>query len=295
MIDTQQLPEARITRRSWWSWTWVIPLAAILVGGVLGYQAWSARGLKITIRFDHGHGLRAGDPVQHRGVQIGAVSSVRLATGTSGIEGVETTIELWRGNEGLARDGSRFWIVRPEVSLARVAGLETIVGPRYIEAEPSSTGAPTVVFDGLASAPPSTDDAPDGLSIVLETDRVGSLTIGSPVTFREYEVGRVERLTLERSGERVLVSARINARWTHLVRSNSRFWNVSGIGVDVAFTGLKVRAESLASVVNGGVSFATPNSPGEQARAGERFELASEAESAWLKWSPDLSAGGPTD
>ena len=36
----------------------------------------------------------------------------------------------------LACEGSRFWIVRPQVSLSRVAGLETVVGARYIGALP---------------------------------------------------------------------------------------------------------------------------------------------------------------
>jgi paraquat-inducible protein B len=45
------------------------------------------------------------------------------------------------------------------------------------------------------------------------------------------------------------------------VRSNSRFWNVSGIDVDVSSEGITVRTESVQTVLFGGISFDTPESP----------------------------------
>jgi len=59
----------------------------------------------------------------------------------------------------------------------------------------------------------------------------------------------------------VLVYAFIHAPFDRLVRSNSRFWNVSGIDVDVSAEGISVRTESMESVLFGGLAFETPNTP----------------------------------
>src|SRR5690606_18311818 len=46
--------------------------------------------------------------------------------------------------------------------------------------------------------------------------------------------------------------------YASLVRKHTRFWNASGISVDASLSGVKVRSESLASLVSGGIAFATP-------------------------------------
>jgi paraquat-inducible protein B len=52
----------------------------------------------------------------------------------------------------------------------------------------------------------------------------------------------------------------IKQRYAKLVRRGSKFWNVSGVDVNVGlFRGVDFNMESLRSLVFGGVSFATPN------------------------------------
>jgi len=89
----------------------------------------------------------------------------------------------------------------------------------------------------------------------------------------------------------VEISVRIEPVYAHLVRDNTRFWNVSGIGLDLGIGGLKLRAGSLESVLAGGIAFATPLKPGVQVDAGARFELADVPEDAWLKWAPEMRTG----
>ena len=87
----------------------------------------------------------------------------------------------------------------------------------------------------------------------------------------------------------VLESLVIQPRYAKLVRTNSRFWNSSGLDVDFGlFSGADIRASSVENLLRGGVSFATPDEAGSLAGAGRRFELNKEPEDEWLEWAPVL-------
>src|SRR5690606_10154404 len=93
------------------------------------------------------------------------------------------------------------------------------------------------------------------------------------------------------TSDRVLIHLLIEPRYAPLVRSGSRFWNASGIGVDASlFKGLKVRTESLEALVEGGIAFATPDNPamGGQALPGQTFALHDEVNEQWLNWAPKI-------
>ena len=59
---------------------------------------------------------------------------------------------LRRSAASIARDGSVFWIVRPEVGPASISGLRTVFAGPYIQALPG-TGPPKTEFVGLDRPP----------------------------------------------------------------------------------------------------------------------------------------------
>src|SRR5690606_37356058 len=113
-----------------------------------------------------------------------------------------------------------------------------------------------------------------GLRLVLSTARLGSIKPGVVVSYREIPVGKVTDFELGPTSDRVLIHVLIEPRYAPLVRSGSRFWNASGIGVDAGlFKGVKVRTESLEALLEGGIAFATPDNPimGGPAQPGQTF------------------------
>lgn len=292
----ERVPESRVQPRGpRWTWLWLVPMLALAASGALWWQASQERGLLIEIRFSRGEGLRAGDPVIFRGVEVGRVHEVKLEPG---LTGVVVLAELRETGEPLAAEGTRFWIVRPEVSLRGVSGLETLLGPRYVEADrPTELSAmgpegatPRVRFDGLDEPPRAR--GPAGLIVILEGERRGSVEVGSPVFYRDLRVGRVHGVRLAGDARGVEIEAWIDEGFAHLVRDNSKFWNASGIGLDLGLLGLELRAQSLEAVLSGGVAFATPTRAGERVGDGARFELAPQVDSDWLKWTPALEPVG---
>lgn len=47
-------------------------------------------------------------------------------------------VRIAQAAEQIAREGTRFWVVKPELSLIRAANLGTLVSGQYLEVQPSA-------------------------------------------------------------------------------------------------------------------------------------------------------------
>ncbi len=250
------LPLAKTRPASNWSAIWVLPLIALLIGGWLAWRAYSDAGIQVELIFASGEGIQAGKTeLMYKGMAVGKVTDISLDTSEKN-RGVVAKLEVNQELEQYLRSGTRFWLVKPNVSLAGISGLETLVSGNYITFSPG-TGDTTRSFTALAQEPPMSDDVP-GLHITLKAERLGSLNRDSPVFYRQIQVGQVKSYTLGEDQSTVEVKVFIEPKYAHLVRKHTRFWNASGISVDADLSGFKLRSESLASIVAGGIAFATP-------------------------------------
>ncbi|RMH14836.1 MAG: MCE family protein [Planctomycetota bacterium] len=278
-----------VERQRRFSLAWIVPVLAILVAALLSYQAWQQRGIAVFITFEHAGGLKVGDAVVYRGFPVGDIRDIQLSPDLG-----EVIIEarLLPQAEGLARAGTQFWVARPEVSLAGVSGLDTLLGPTYLNVRPArQPGKPQFRFEGRPDAP---RDQATGLHVVLRLARRGTVSTGSPILYRDVPVGQVGGVRLAEDARWVEVDAHIREEFAHLVRSRTRFFKASGIGIDFGwFQGLSVRAESLEALVSGAIGFATPDKPGDPVSDGVMFDVADQPDSDWLKWDPPLSSAQP--
>ena len=250
------LPMAKIRPASNWSAIWVLPLIALLIGIWLVWRAYSQAGIEIQVRFTSGEGIEVNKTeVFYKGMSIGKV--VDLGLDDKGERrGVIATLEMDKDVESYLRSNTRFWLVKPSISLAGISGLETLVSGNYIEVSPGD-GEPTLKFTAQEEAPPLPDTQP-GLHLTLKAEQLGSLNRDSPVFYRQLQVGRVKSYGLGADRRTVEIKIYIEPAYADLVRKHTRFWNASGFTVDAGLGGVKFRAESLASVVAGGIAFATP-------------------------------------
>ena len=256
MTTMNDLPLAKARPASNWSAIWVLPLIALLIGGWLGWRAYYEAGIEIQVTFETGEGLQAGKTeVIYKGMSIGKLTAMELDD-RGERRGVRATLEMDKRVEHQLLSNTRFWLVKPSVSLAGITGLETLVSGNYIAASPGD-GEPTRKFTALNEPPPLADTAP-GLHLTLKAERLGSLNRDSPVFYKQIQVGRVKSYALLEDQNQVEVKVFIQPEFASLVRKHTRFWNASGVSIDAGLSGVKVRTESLASIVAGGIAFATP-------------------------------------
>lgn len=273
------VPEPRVTvsrRRP--SLVWLVPVIAVLIGASMLIRAWVQAGPHITITFQTATGLEAGKTtVKYKDVVIGNVTSISLGPDNSN---VIVGVELKKSAEKFAQSGARFWVVRPRIGAGGVSGIDTVLSGAYIGVDLGKSDASKRDFVGLET-PPSVISGTPGKSFLLHAKDLGSLEIGSPVYYRRINVGQVASYHLDKDGKGVTVQVFINAPSDGFVTTDTRFWNASGVNLSFGPNGLKFDTQSLATVVAGGIAFATPDGEsGGPADEKTPFVLAADEKSA---------------
>jgi len=250
-----QASEALVETRSRFSIIWLIPLAALLIGGWLVFKAVTEKGPTVTIVFRSAEGVVAGKTkIKYKDVEAGTVDAVDLS---EDLKTVVVTATLAKALEGHLTDQTRFWVVRARVAAGEVSGLSTLLSGVYIGMDPSEAGKKKRHFRGLDVQPVITADT-KGRSFLLKAKSLGSLETGSPVYFRQIRAGRVADYKLDPGGEALTIRIFVDAPFDDLVLDNTRFWNASGISATLSAEGFHFRSESLAALLAGGIAFDTP-------------------------------------
>lgn len=282
-------------------------LASILFGGISFYtpdtQAATVRanyrfslysdyasahtvGIPITLYFSEGDGLKEGTLIKYEGIDVGNVTSVNL---NDSLDGVVVQALLKESAAAVAKRDTQFWLVKPELGLARTANLGTLLTGEYITFK-LGEGKPHFKFTAL-NAPPVVNKKKQGLNIILTSKQLSSVSEGVTVSYRGVVVGKVSGFSLANTADHVRIFVNIEEQYAPLVRENSQFWNASGLDIGFKlFGGAKIKTESVESILAGGISFATPNESdmGDRVGQGAQFSLNDERDDSWLAWEPKI-------
>ncbi|VWC68986.1 MULTISPECIES: intermembrane transport protein PqiB [Burkholderia] len=257
---------------------WLVPLVAALIGLSMVIHAWLSVGPEITITFNTAQGLEAGKtPVKYKDVVIGTVTAISLSDDSSH---VVATVSFVKNARNLIHDDTRFWVVRPRVGMSGVSGIDTLFSGAYIGMDTGRSQHSRKAFTGLET-PPTVINGMPGTSFALRATDLGSLDIGSPVYYRHLMVGHVASYKLDMQSRDMNLQVFIDAPYDRLVTTDTRFWNASGMDLSLDANGLKLKTQSVATIVGGGIAFATPeDSSATAAPAGNVFALADNEASA---------------
>ena len=214
----------------------------------------SEQGPRATISFKTAEGIEVGKTrIKYKNVDIGVVEKIKFSDDFSNII---LTVDFMEGSEKFLRRSTRFWVVKPQLSLRGATGLSTIISGAYIEIEPG-TGASKLHFIGLEKQPVVKSDE-QGKKITLVTQKLGSVDTGSPIYYQGLLAGEVLGYELGNDRKSTYVHTFIKDPFDQLIRGNTNFWNVSGINVSMGADGFKVQTESIQSMLFGGIAFESP-------------------------------------
>ncbi len=249
-------PSAKL-RRPRFQLVWLIPVVAALIAGYLGYRTIMERGPLLTLTFHSGDGLAAGQTqLNYKAVGLGTVESIDLAPDNSH---VIVKVRMTNVGSRFLTNHARFWVVRPRFNVSDVSGIETILSGMYITVDPGAPGGNYQdSFTGLEEPPGVRSDQP-GSTYVLTADSVGSFNSGSPVFYRDVQVGEVLGYDMGDGLGPVKISIFVRAPFDKLVRPDSRFWNTSGVSLGLNGGVLQLQLQSIQALVAGGIAFSVPD------------------------------------
>ena len=110
---------------------WIVPFIALIIAGWLAYQYFADLGPEVRIVFPKNEGLIAGQSqVKFRNVPVGKVTKILITEDT---KGVVVVVRMIKDAEPYMTERAKFWIVKPEVGLSGVSGLDTLISGTYID------------------------------------------------------------------------------------------------------------------------------------------------------------------
>ncbi len=243
--------------------------------------------IPIRLSFSVDHGLESGAKIRYNGIDIGFVNDIKLS---QDMKTVNAKAFITPGMKGLLTEDAYLWLVNAKFDAHEISNLSTLVKGSYINIIPGK-GKGSREFTVHDTHPVNMTKL-TGLNLVLETSRLGSLGYNKPVYYRQVQVGHTTGYELSPTGQNVLIYLNIHDNFVNLVRENTKFWNSSGFRIKGGLmTEMQIYTESLAAMINGGISFATPNKEemGNRVSNGKHFTLHREPDEDWLTWSPSLT------
>ena len=212
-------------------------------------------GIKMTLQLTSSQGISEGETqVIYRGLVAGVVEKIDFNNNAD--QSVTAQIMLDPRAERILRQGTQFWLVRPEISPERVEHLDLLLTGPYITFAPGA-GKFKDNFKILPEPPPQKPLRP-GMEIFLTADQSGSLQRGAPVMYKDKRVGEVLDIDLNDELSHFEIPIYIYQPYHKLVRSDSVFWSDGGMAVEASIKGIEVSTNSLGAVLRGGISFTTP-------------------------------------
>jgi paraquat-inducible protein B len=234
---------------------WLVPIVAFLIGVWMVYYQWSNQGPIITIEFKTATGLEAGKTkIKTRNVDIGLVKKIKL---TGDLSGVLVTVRMDKNVAPILHSDNQFWIVSPKVSLSGVSGLGTILSGPYVNMAPGVEKQRSEQFIAL-EAPPVTPKGTPGLHVTLNSESEFAYKKGDPVVYKGIKVGEFEDIFFNFEERVVYYNTFIEAPYHTLITTNTKFWDISGVQMELGASGVKVSTGSLETLLTNGVTFGIP-------------------------------------
>lgn len=244
--------QAKVHQITQWSPIWIVPLVAVLIGCWMLVYTYQNQGPQITLLATNAEGIVSGKTaIKSRSVDVGKVMSVELS---QDLKQVVIKARMNPGTEQMLNDESQLWVVKPSVGRGGVTGLNTLLSGAYIELQPGKGNVATFNYQLLESPPIAPPDAA-GIRVFLTSGDATSLAVGDPVLYRGYDVGTVELGEFDPKARSMRYQLFIRAPYDALVTDNVRFWQASGVALDMSADGVRVEMGSVTTLLSGGVTF----------------------------------------
>lgn len=251
---------------------WLIPIIALFVGAWMLLQHQLSQGQTIYIKMPHAEGIVAGKTeIKVRSVKIGTVDAIRLA---SSRDHVIARAQVDNHYDNLLTEDAKIWVVKPRVDESGVTGFSTLFSGVYLEFAPGESKQLTERFELQEEPALIANDVKGGRYKLISRD-AEVLEVGTGVYFKGYKIGQIETANFDWQQQVMRYGLFINAPYENLVTLNTVFWVNSGLEFDLSADGINVKTGSIAKMLKGGISLATPEGdpPGAVAKQEHTFSL----------------------
>ncbi len=254
-------------------------------------NALNSRNILITFDIPIEYGVAIGTQIRFKSVVIGKITDIDLNEDLKIFKAKARIIPKARH---ILTSNSYFWLVSPKIDINGIKNVDTLIKGEYINVNPKNGNRSNHFF--LHKLPPLTFENGEGISLILKSNKLKSISIGSPVLYKRFKVGEVYGMELSKD-DKILIYIHILEKYKDRVKSNSKFWNVSGISMEGGiFSKINIKTESIKSLMVGGIAFETPDNPKSQpVKPNTTFKLYDQYNPEWANTANNLTLFLKTD
>ncbi len=236
----------------------------------------------ISIVFDDVEGLQKDfSKLTYKGVNIGKVVDMKLLRSKK----VEVEALIYDNYDFFAKEGSIFFLKKPKISLQEVSNLGSTVMAVNIGVI-KGDGKYKHRFKGYDSKPVFANYK-EGSIFKIEDKTASSVGVDAPIYYKNVQIGKVLKVDLKSDGSRGIISCLIWHKYAKLIRTNSKFYDISGFEMKFSiFSGSKIESNTFTSLLKGGLVVVTPYEYGKRADHKTKFILHKTLKEDWKKISP---------
>lgn len=235
------------------------------------------------VNMSRGYDLKEGSKVIYKDLTIGRIENLSFIKN----DRVQALIRIQKRHVNLLNKDTLFYLDAFKFSLSNMENPSGALLGSNIKVIAGNSNVKQKVFE-LITYKPFEEFDKKGLRVIVNAKLKSSLKQNSPVFYRQLQIGVVEKYALSEDSTYVKLQLFIEEQYAHLVRKNSIFYNAGALGVDLYLFGVKIKTETLETLISGGISLVTPTQYNEKAKMYEEFELEEDLDEDWLDWQPKL-------
>lgn len=250
------------------------------------YDSIPFKRFKFTLISDDTYDLKDGSKIFYKGIEIGKIKKSML---DKDLNKVHLDAYLYDKYKKLSYGNPYFHILKPIISMDGIKDIQTLIKGRAVNLVPSQDKSIFAKEFILNESQPSASLYKKGKVFKLISKASIDLSIQSKVYYKKIVIGEVDKIYLSKNSQNTVANILIYDKYKNLVRENSIFYESSGIDVDISLLGADIKAETLNTILHGGVILYTPNEKKEAAKSNKKFTLKRVKEDKWKEYNPSIN------
>jgi len=223
----------------------------------------------ITLRLNTNHNIKKTSQLYYKNIAIAKVKKIVLND-----DDIIITIQSDKKYKYLFGKNAKIYLQGTKISLDGIENLSsTVLGDNlYLIADKHNKFKKNYTLDSIN---PDTTHYQKGLRVELKATNSKNITVGSPIYYKGFEIGKIYDAQLVNSGEFILFKLFIEEKYKTIVKQNSQFYKTTIIDMDVGVFGAKIKLGSVKSMLKGGIFFINPEvkTLTQNAKSGNIFHL----------------------
>jgi len=235
------------------------PIVAIIISYGMLQEYINQKGNEIVIYINDIKGLDVSKShLEFQGLKIGKLKSISIDE--NNLKRFKVTVQIYKEFNYFIKEGTKFWIVSPQVNLNRIENIGTVLTGNYIEVLPPTLDIGKLEnleykykFTALESRPKNKG------KIVNLVSSNGKISNNSTIEYKGIKIGEILNKKILKSNK-INYTILIYEKYINLINSKTLFYKVDPLDIKLSASELSINVPSISNILYSSINFINDDS-----------------------------------